>query len=74
MEASSRWLDVLDEVDRLDLPVLTVRYEDLCADVHGCLHRALEHAGLDPDRFPVRRRTANRQRDQRAPDCRAPAE
>jgi sulfotransferase family protein len=52
MQASSRWLGVLEEVERLDLPVLTVRYEDLCADVHGYLARALEHAGLDADRFP----------------------
>jgi Sulfotransferase family len=52
MQAASRWLDVLDEVERLELPVLTLRYEDLCADVHGCLRRALAHAGVDTDRFP----------------------
>jgi hypothetical protein len=52
MQAASRWLDVLDEVERLELPVLTVRYEDFCADVHGWLRRALEHAGMDADLFP----------------------
>jgi hypothetical protein len=52
MQAAARWLDVLDEVERLDLPVLTMRYEDFCADVHGGVRRALEHAGLDADRFP----------------------
>jgi hypothetical protein len=51
-QAASRWLEVLDEVERLELPVMTVRYEDLCADVHGWVHRALEHAGVDAERFP----------------------
>lgn len=51
-QAAARWLDVLDEVERLRLPVLTLRYEDLCADVHGCLRRILEHAGLDARAYP----------------------
>jgi hypothetical protein len=52
MQAAARWLDVLDEVDRLEVPVLTLRYEDFCADVHGWVRRALEYAGLDAGRFP----------------------
>jgi hypothetical protein len=51
-QAAARWLDVLGEVERLQMPVLTLRYEDLCADVHGCLRRALGHAGVDADAFP----------------------
>jgi hypothetical protein len=50
--AAARWLKVLDEVEQLQLPVLTLRYEDLCADVHGYLRRLLEYAGLDPEAFP----------------------
>lgn len=50
--AAARWLEVLDEVERLRLPVLTLRYEDLCADVHGCLRSVLEHAGLNANAFP----------------------
>jgi hypothetical protein len=34
---------------------LDIRYEDFCADVHGWVRRALEFAGLDPDRFPYSR-------------------
>jgi Sulfotransferase family len=52
MHAAARWLDVLEEVERLELPVLTLRYEDFCNDVHGGVRRALEHAGVDADRFP----------------------
>jgi hypothetical protein len=36
---------------RLDL----LEAEDLCADVHRALARALEHAGLDPNAFPFDR-------------------
>jgi hypothetical protein len=50
--AAARWLEVLDEVEQLQLPVLTLRYEDFCADVHGWLRRSLEHAGLDAETFP----------------------
>jgi hypothetical protein len=50
--AAARWLEVLDEVGRLGLPVLTLRYEDMCSDVHGSLRRLLGHAGLDADVFP----------------------
>jgi hypothetical protein len=31
---------------------LTLRNEDFCADVHGTLTRALQHATLEPKRFP----------------------
>jgi omega-hydroxy-beta-dihydromenaquinone-9 sulfotransferase len=55
LQAAARWLDVLDEVERIDLPVLTLRYEDFCDDVHGGVRRALGHAGLDEDRFPFSR-------------------
>jgi hypothetical protein len=54
-KAAARWLEVLDEVERLQLPVLTLRYEDLCADVHGCLRRVLAHAALDAEAFPFAR-------------------
>lgn len=54
-KAASRWLEVLNEVERLRLPVLTLRYEDLCADVHGSLRRALQHAGADAEAFPFAR-------------------
>jgi Sulfotransferase family len=50
--AAARWVEVLDEVEQLQLPVLTLRYEDFCADVHGCLRRLLEYAGLDAEAFP----------------------
>jgi hypothetical protein len=50
--AAAHWLQVLEEVEQLQLPVLTLRYEDLCADVHGCLRRLLGHAGLDAKAFP----------------------
>jgi Sulfotransferase family len=50
--AAARWLDVLEEVERLQLPVLTMRYEDFCADVHGWLRRSLEYAGLDAEALP----------------------
>jgi Sulfotransferase family len=50
--AAARWLEVLEEVEQLQLTVLTLRYEDLCPDVHGCLRRMLEYAGLDPEVFP----------------------
>jgi Sulfotransferase family len=50
--AAARWLEVLDEVEQLQLPVLTLRYEDLCADVHGWLRRSLEYAGLEAEALP----------------------
>jgi hypothetical protein len=50
--AAARWIDTIDEVERLGLPTLTLRYEDFCADVHGALTQALEHATLDPKSFP----------------------
>jgi Sulfotransferase family len=54
-QAAAHWVERIDEVERLGLPTLTLRYEDLCADVHRALGRALEHASLDPDRFPFDR-------------------
>jgi omega-hydroxy-beta-dihydromenaquinone-9 sulfotransferase len=53
--AAARWVDTIDEVERLGLPTLTLRYEEFCADVHGTLTRALGHATLDPRRFPFER-------------------
>jgi hypothetical protein len=50
--AAARWLEVLEEVDQLQIPVLTMRYEELCADVHGCLRRLLGYAGLDAQALP----------------------
>jgi hypothetical protein len=50
--AAARWSETLDEVERLGLSTLTLRYEDFCADVHGTLTRALQHATLEPKRFP----------------------
>jgi hypothetical protein len=51
---AEHWLRALRQVGEYErqLPVLTVRYEALCADVWGQLRRMLEFAGLDPDRFP----------------------
>jgi hypothetical protein len=51
-QAALRWMDTIDEIERLGLPTLTLRYEDFCLDVHGTLTQALEHAGLEPNRFP----------------------
>jgi hypothetical protein len=51
-KAAARWSETLDEVERLGLSTLTLRYEDFCADVHGTLTRALQHARLEPKRFP----------------------
>jgi len=50
--AAARWLGVLEEVEQLQLPVVTLRYEDFCADVHGSLRGMLEYAGLDASTFP----------------------
>jgi hypothetical protein len=50
--AAARWLGVLEEVEQLQLPVVTLRYEDFCGDVHGSLRRMLEYAGLDAKAFP----------------------
>jgi hypothetical protein len=71
-QAAARWLEVLDEVERLELPVLTLRYEDLCTDVHGWLRRILEHAGLDAqaypfDRVPAKLKATNERRIRELP-------
>jgi hypothetical protein len=54
-QAAAHWIETIDEVERLALPTLTLRYEDFCDDVHGALTRALGHATLDPARFPFDR-------------------
>lgn len=53
--AAAHWVEMIDEVEGLGLATLTLRYEDFCADVHGAVAQALEHAGLDPDRYPFDR-------------------
>jgi hypothetical protein len=53
--AAAHWVEMLEEVERLRTSTLTLRYEDLCADVHGSLARALEHAGLESGAFPFDR-------------------
>lgn len=53
--AADHWTKVIDEVEDLGIPTLTLRYEDLCADVHATLRRALGHAGLEPAAFPFER-------------------
>jgi Sulfotransferase family len=50
--AAAHWVDTIEEVGRLEVSTLTLRYEDLCADVHAELSRALVHAGLDPAALP----------------------
>jgi hypothetical protein len=50
--AAADWVDTVEEVDRIRDISLDVRYEELCADVHGELKRALEFAGLDLSSFP----------------------
>jgi hypothetical protein len=54
-EAATFWIETIDEIERLGTSTLTVRYEDFCADVHGTLTRMLEHATLEPGRFPFDR-------------------
>lgn len=51
---ADHWLRALRQVEEYEqtLPVAVIQYEALCADVRGQLRRALEFAGLDPDRFP----------------------
>jgi hypothetical protein len=54
-QAAAFWIETVEEIERLRAATLTVRYEDFCADVHGTLTRVLEHATLDPARFPFDR-------------------
>jgi hypothetical protein len=70
---AEHWLKALHQVGEYEqrLPVETIRYEALCADVWGQLRRMLEFAGLDPDRFPYDRvpptlRSTNESRLKRA--------
>jgi hypothetical protein len=51
---AEHWLRALRQVGEYEqrLPVETIRYEALCADVWSQLRRMLVFAGLDPDRFP----------------------
>jgi omega-hydroxy-beta-dihydromenaquinone-9 sulfotransferase len=57
--AAAHWMNVIDEVNELGLPTLTLRYEDLCAATHSAIRRALGHAGLDPEAFPFERVPSN---------------
>jgi hypothetical protein len=54
-QAATFWIETIDEIERLGTSTLTLRYEDFCADVHGTMTRVLEHATLDPRRFPFDR-------------------
>jgi hypothetical protein len=54
-DAAARWVDALDRAERAThLDLMTIRYEDLCEDVHGLLEAVLDHCGLDRA-FPFRR-------------------
>jgi hypothetical protein len=55
--AARAWLDTLAalEPEAAAGRSFDVRYEDFCLDVRGTVGRALEFAGLDPERFPYAR-------------------
>ncbi len=54
--AAAEWVEILQRAERAhDIDLLEVRYEDFCDDVHGTLTAVLDHAGLDPSRFPFER-------------------
>ena len=55
--AAHGWVEALDRVAAAapGIALLELRYEDFCADVHGALRTVLQHARLDPERFPFRR-------------------
>lgn len=52
--AAGFWTDVIAHADRHieERNLITVRYEDLCADVHGQLERILIFCDLPVERFP----------------------
>lgn len=54
---AEHWTQALRQIQQYEhrLPIAVIRYEALCADVHGELRRALEFVGLDQDRFPYKR-------------------
>jgi hypothetical protein len=55
-EAASHWVDVVGRATGTPgVDPIQLRYEDLCADVHGSLRTVLERCGLDPGRFPFER-------------------
>lgn len=54
--AASHWVDVVGRAtDTPGVDPTHLRYEDLCADVHGTLRAVLERCELDPGRFPFER-------------------
>jgi hypothetical protein len=54
--AAQHWVDVVGRADAArELDLLEVKYEDLCADVHGAIRRVLDHAGLPDTTFPFDR-------------------
>lgn len=57
LRAAARfWLEVLGRADQLSAEErIEVRYEDLCADVHGTIRSILRRLVLDVDSFPFRR-------------------
>ncbi len=57
LRAAARfWLEVLGRADQLSADErIEVRYEDLCADVHGTIRSILRHVALDLDPFPFQR-------------------
>jgi hypothetical protein len=70
---AEHWTRALRQIQQYEqtLPVAVIRYEALCADVHGQLRRALAFAEVDPDRFPYNRvprtlRSTNEARTQAA--------
>ena len=55
-EAASHWVDVVGRATGTPgVDPIQLRYEDLCADVHGTLRSVLERCDLDPGRFPFGR-------------------
>ena len=55
--SARRWRSVLRTMDTHAhrARVLTIRYEDLCNDVHGMLRKVVAFSGLDPEDFPFDR-------------------
>jgi hypothetical protein len=55
-ESALEWVDGLERVHSTPgIDPLEIRYEDLCADVHGVIGSVLRHAGLDTESFPFGR-------------------
>ena len=50
------WVEVIDHVaEAPEVDLFEVRYEDLCADVHGVVGSVLERFGLPPADYPFQR-------------------